>query len=131
MRALDTNVLARWILSDDVRQARTATDLIASGERFLVPETVLLELAWLLQRAGMTRSRVRQTLAGILAEPTFATTDPDSLSEALRHLDAGGDPGDAFHLASARGADAIVTFDADFAKRARKARARPRVDLIG
>lgn len=53
MKALDTNVLARFLVNDDPRQARRVTDLFTSaegdGDQFLVPTLVLLELIWVLE----------------------------------------------------------------------------------
>lgn len=48
MRAVDTNVLARYYLRDDPVQSPLAASLLAAGDVF-VPKTVVLELAWVLQ----------------------------------------------------------------------------------
>ena len=42
MRAVDTNVLARYYLRDDAMQGRIAADLLEAGDVF-VPKTVILE----------------------------------------------------------------------------------------
>ena len=49
MIALDTNVLARYLLNDDAAQAEAAEALLSSGERFFVPLTVWLDLVWVLE----------------------------------------------------------------------------------
>ena len=53
MKALDTNVLVRFLVNDDPQQAKRVTDLFTSaeedGDRFLVPTIVLLELIWVLE----------------------------------------------------------------------------------
>src|SRR5690606_6883842 len=51
VRAVDTNVLARYYLQDDARQARISRALMESGDLF-VPKTVILELEWVLRAAA-------------------------------------------------------------------------------
>jgi hypothetical protein len=48
VRAVDTNVLARYYLADDPAQARVAKGVLESGAVF-IPKTVMLELAWVLK----------------------------------------------------------------------------------
>ena len=43
MIALDTNVLARYLLTDDRKQAEIATALLEGQEQFTAPPTVILE----------------------------------------------------------------------------------------
>ena len=49
MIALDTNVLARFLLKDDAVQHRAAAALLAGAQEFTAPPTVLLELVWVLE----------------------------------------------------------------------------------
>lgn len=53
MAALDTNVLVRWLVNDDVQQAAIVSELLAASasrnERWFVAVTVLLELEWVLR----------------------------------------------------------------------------------
>lgn len=53
MKALDANVLVRFLVNDDPQQARRVTDLFTSaeedGNQFLVTTLVLLELIWVLE----------------------------------------------------------------------------------
>jgi predicted nucleic-acid-binding protein len=49
MRALDTNVLARLLLKDDVLQFKKARHRLASNERCTAPATDMLELVWVLE----------------------------------------------------------------------------------
>lgn len=52
MKALDTNVLVRFLLDDDKTQARRVRrrfeDAERSGDRFLITVPVVLELLWVL-----------------------------------------------------------------------------------
>jgi len=55
MIALDTNVLARYLLNDDAGQARAAAHLLARKQTFTAPLTVMLELVWVLKVNGCAR----------------------------------------------------------------------------
>ena len=48
MRAVDTNILARFYLRDDTTQGRIAADVLTAGDVF-IPKTVVLELEWVLR----------------------------------------------------------------------------------
>ena len=48
MRAVDTNILARFYLRDDAVQGRIAAGVLSAGDVF-VPKTVILELEWVLR----------------------------------------------------------------------------------
>ena len=48
MRAVDTNILARFYLRDDTAQGRIAADVLTAGDVF-IPKTVVLELEWVLR----------------------------------------------------------------------------------
>ena len=48
MRAVDTNVLARYYLRDDATQGRVAASVLSAGDVF-VSKTVILELEWVLR----------------------------------------------------------------------------------
>jgi predicted nucleic-acid-binding protein len=52
VKALDTNVIVRFLINDDETQGRKARDLFEAaertGERFLIGTAVLLETIWVL-----------------------------------------------------------------------------------
>ena len=56
MAALDTNILVRFLVEDDVAQLAAARKLmrkcVNSGEALFVPVTVALELEWVLRSAS-------------------------------------------------------------------------------
>lgn len=53
MPGLDTNVLVRWLVEDDDKQAARAKELFeaarAEQTMYFVPSTVMLELEWVLR----------------------------------------------------------------------------------
>ena len=48
MIAIDTNVLLRYLLQDDEKQANKATKLILGAESVLITDVVLTETIWTL-----------------------------------------------------------------------------------
>lgn len=129
MTALDTNVLARYILADDPAQEARAVAVVEGGP-CLVPVTVLLELAWVLGKpAGGDRALIVRQLRTVLGLPTVYVADPEAVWTAFGDAEAGMDLADAFHRAFAAGADRLATFDRRFADAA-TGRAGVRVEMI-
>ncbi|VVS98197.1 conserved hypothetical protein [Sphingomonas sp. EC-HK361] len=110
MRAIDTNVLARYLLNDDKKQSELAAATIAAG--VFVPATVLLELSWLLQsRYRQSREVVADTLAGIIDLPSVTVADAPLMRWVLSRYAAGADIADMIHLASSTSTVGFATFD--------------------
>lgn len=128
MRAVDTNILARFYLQDDPRQAETAASLLAAGDIF-IPKTVLLELEWVLRGvANQPRSKVLACLAHLIALPGITAEDRTQVESALKAAERGVDFADALHHAASDGCDVLLTFDdRAFARRAQKLRFTPPV----
>lgn len=131
MKALDTNILARYLLGDDMRQAEAAARLLESGERWFVAVTVALELAWVLRSEGVTKTDVISAFRHALALPGVEWQFAGEWRQALAWAESGLDVADALHLALAGKCEAMLTFDERFATRAGRERARPDVVLAG
>lgn len=117
MRAIDTNVLARFVMRDDPTQTARAEQAITGGA--IVPATVMLEFAWLLQsRYGLSRADVALTLKSLVESEDFSFDDAVLMSWAIERFSAGADFADMLHLAGARGLDAFLTFDRAITRRA-------------
>lgn len=119
MIALDTSVLARYILNDNAREHRVAERLI-SDNNCSVSWSVLVELCWVLEsRARLPRSEVADGLA-IIAETARITVPDDALlTWAIDRYAKGADFPDMVHLASAMsGADEFACFDRRLARQA-------------
>ena len=120
MIAVDTNVVVRFLVRDDAKQAARAAELIRSNEIW-ISKTVLLETEWVL------RSLYRfspQSLAGALRalaglERVFLE-DEMAVAKALEWFQQGLDFADALHLASADNARQFATFDGKLARQARR-----------
>ena len=111
MRAVDTNVLARFILNDDPDQSARARAILA--EPVWIPITVWLELGWLLsRRLRMARELVSDAVSAILALDTVETADRAGLLWAIERFRAGADWADVVHLLSSQAnASSFATFD--------------------
>lgn len=110
MNALDTNVVARYILRDDPRQAEIATAILA-GPCFL-SDTVLIELCWLLSsRYRVGRADLVATLRDLLLLPRLMVSDDALIGWAIDRFAAGADFADMMHILSGRHADRFVSFE--------------------
>jgi predicted nucleic-acid-binding protein len=69
LASLDTNCLLRWILGDIPEQAALMNDLISSGKNFTVPDAVLIETVFVLEKVKkISRAVVEQALLVIIGQ---------------------------------------------------------------
>lgn len=125
MIGLDTNVLVRYVMQDEPRQAARAAKLIDSlsaEEPGFVPLVALVELAWVLSGSyGLGRAQVAAALDALLRAKELVLERADIVAQALnRFSTAGADFADALieRSAVAAGCTATMTFDAGAAKAA-------------
>ena len=128
MRAVDTNILARFYLRDHAAQGRIAAAVLAAGDVF-VPKTVILELEWVLRYvADQPESEVLECLEHLIALPGITVEDRDEIETALSHCRKGIDFADALHLAASGTCSELLTFDdRNYARRASNLRLKPPV----
>lgn len=128
MIALDTNVLARYLLDDDPAQARAARRLLADVDaEYWVAVTVVLELAWVLRKSDAPRAVVMGRLRDLLSLRNVRAQNADLVFQALRWAAEGMDLADALHLVLSGKAERFVTFDENLVKQARKLGLQPPV----
>lgn len=128
MIALDTNILARYLLDDEPAQARAARRLLADVKaEYWVPVTVVLELAWVLRKSDAPRSLVMDRLRDLLTLRNVRAQNADLVSRALRWAAEGMDLADALHLVLSARAEQFATFDEALVKQARRLRVQPPV----
>ena len=118
MIALDTNVLVRYMVRDDVQQAEAARALLDSltAERpGYVCREVTVELVWVLERAyGFARDRIATILEELVATEGLVIEEADDVARAaFRYRAAGAGFSDLMILAAAErsGAHLLYTFD--------------------
>ena len=128
MIALDTNVLARYLLDDEPAQARAVRRLLADAKaEYWIPVTVVLELAWVLRKADAPRSVVMERLRDMLSLRNVRVQNADRVFQALRWAAQGMDLADALHLVLSGKAERFTTFDEALVRQARKLGVRPPV----
>lgn len=117
MKAIDSNVVLRFLTVDDPQQATAATASIRAG--VFVPHSVLIETEWVLRSAyGWPAARINAELADLLAMACVEVDQVNALYWALdRHRD-GADWADMLHLIASAGHDAFSTFDQALPKEA-------------
>ena len=120
MRAVDTNVVVRYLTNDDADQAARARDL-TTREDILVPLTVLLETEWVLRAVyGLDAADVVAGLRAFAGLPRVTMEGAAIAALALDWAERGLDFADALHLAAARSLDGFVSFDRSLARMARR-----------
>ena len=118
MRAIDTNVIVRFLTGDDAEQAARARKLIEAGD-ILVATTVLLEAEWVLRSGyGFATKRIVSTLRAFAGLPGVTLEDPPLVARALDWADHGLDFADALHLGRAQDCTAFMSFDRQLARMA-------------
>jgi len=116
---LDTNVLARYIVCDDDKQADAAARLIesqcTSDSPGFISSIVLCELAWVLSRGyKLNRQTVVSVFRGILAVKELQVQDAETAWQALRFFEAGkADFADYLIGVSNRERKVIITYTFD------------------
>jgi predicted nucleic-acid-binding protein len=134
MRALDTNVLARFFIDDpdDTQAAKQRPAAVAAlSERAFVSVTVLLELEWVMhgfyELPKTDISRVFRALASI---EHLSLEDRDAVLAAVDAFDSGLDFADALHMARSSRASGFATFDQQLARQAKGLALAPNVELL-
>ncbi len=129
MIAVDTNLLARLLLSDEPAQHQRVKALFKTRQVFTAPVTVMLELVWVLESHDCTSEKISTGLNALLDLPNFKPERADALRQALLAYTQGMGFADALHLALCSEQQKFITFDKAFAKRALKMGLLPEVTL--
>ncbi|MBL0148569.1 MAG: type II toxin-antitoxin system VapC family toxin [Ideonella sp.] len=134
MRALDTNVLARFFIddADDTQAAKQRPAAVAAlSERAFVAVTVLLELEWVMRGFyALPPADVSRVLRALSSIEHITLEDRGAVLLALDAFDNGLDFADALHLARSSRASRFATFDRRLAKRAKALALLPAVELL-
>ena len=119
MKAIDTNVLVRFLVKDDHAQAEQVRQLFAAAEQqreaFHVPLLVLLETIWVLESAYQIQRRdLIETLGDLLLMPILQFEQREVVQAMLATVAASNlDLPDALIAQSAlkMGCESVLTFD--------------------
>ena len=119
VRAIDTNVVVRFLTGDDPVQAQASRAVITAGDIFIAT-TVLLETEWVLRSGyGFEVSRIGAALRALAGLAGVTMEEPLALARALDWHEAGMDFADALHLAKAKDCEVFLTFDRRLASAAK------------
>ena len=123
MIGLDTNVLVRYIMQDDVKQSSLATRIVESltaESPGFVPLVTIVELAWVLSSAyELSRSQLTEAFEALLRTKELVVERGETVWKGLRLLQrSGGDFADCLIACSAEtaGCTKTMTFDRGAAK---------------
>ena len=118
MISLDTNILVRYLVNDDVDQSAAARGLagtLTAEEPAFVCREVLVELVWVLDRSyGFSRDEISTALLDMLSsEEIVLETSDDVARAALGYRRGDADFSDLMIAAASRreGALPLYTFD--------------------
>jgi len=85
MRAIDTNVVVRLVVRDDLEQVRVAEKFVASGA--WVSQLVLAETIWVLDAVyERTPEQIAAAIEMLLNHEHLTLEDPDVVSYALEQF---------------------------------------------
>jgi len=132
MRGLDTNVLVRFLVRDDRRQAEDASSYIkratSDGDTCFINLIVLCELVWVLESAyGHGRREIADVLEKMLAVRQIEIETKDIVRQAVHDYRQGkGDIADYLigRINQMKGCNTTATFD-------RSLKGAPFFDVIG
>ena len=129
MIVLDTNLLLRYLLIDDVAQAKRAARVLETSPQVTLTPTIVLELVWVLECSDCSRAEIVVALRHVLGLPTMRLPNESALYRAVQWYEQGLDFADALHLALSPATATVMTFDKDFVSKAKRAEAFPPVAL--
>jgi predicted nucleic-acid-binding protein len=122
---LDTNVLVRYIMQDDVQQSLLASQLMESltaAEPGFVSMVSVIELGWVLSGPfNLNREQLAQAIEALLHTKEVIVDRAETVWQALRLFQAGqGDFADCLieRLSAAAGCRQTMTFDRGAVKHA-------------
>ena len=111
--SVDTNVLVRAVLQDDVSQGEAAATLLRSASLIAVSLPCLCELVWVLRRgAKLSVADVALTIRDLLGAGNVVMNRP-AVEAGLAVLEAGGDFADGIMAYEGEwlGGETFVSFD--------------------
>ena len=124
MKAIDTNILIRFLTGDDERQAKKVYSIFKRAEsekkQLFVPLLVVLEMIWVLESVyEVSRIKILDSISDLLLMPVLKFGHHSALQQ-LVHSAHGNkyDLSDSLiaHSAKVNGCETVITFDKKAAK---------------
>ena len=116
--SVDTNVLVRVVLQDEVKQARTANKLLTQASLIAVSIPCLCELVWVLRRgAKLPKEDISAAIRTLMAARNVVLNRP-AVEAGLEIHEAGGDFVDGVMAYEGRwlGGEIFTLFDKEAVK---------------
>lgn len=133
MKAIDTNVLARFFINDeDDREAakQRPAAIAAMSEAVFVSISVILEFEWVMRGFyELPRKDIQRVFESLCGLENVQIEDRGVILSALNSYQRGLDFADALHLARADFCTAFLSFDQRLKKRATAAKLSPAVEI--
>ncbi len=123
MKAIDTNILARFFIDDPddeqaAKQRPKAIEILQQPA--YIPITVILEFEWVMRGFyKLDRADILQVYRMLLGFAHVEVEDHARVMHALDYYEQGLDFADSLHAIRSQDYQAFVTFDAKFAKKAK------------
>ena len=119
MKALDTNVLVRFLIGDEARQANKVHAVFKSAEsrkvEYFVPLLVVMELLWVLDSAyGIPRRDIVDSIHELVSMPILKFESHEAITKFIQSAaESDFDLPDLLIACSAKssGCDKTLTFD--------------------
>ncbi|KPN72652.1 type II toxin-antitoxin system VapC family toxin [Neisseria sp. 83E34] len=112
--AIDTNVLIRLLVGDDLEQQQKAIELFEMNHEIMISTTVLIETVWVLLRVYKTpRKMIVDQLRNFIVSVPNLVVKEDEIEAGLAVMENGGDFADGVneYIGSQLGAEKFATFD--------------------
>jgi predicted nucleic-acid-binding protein len=86
---IDTNLLVRYLVEDDLQKAKAVDNLLKKAEkneiRIYVPSIVVAELVWVLESFyKMIKTEIAELIEAILSTPGIEVTEKPIIAAALK-----------------------------------------------
>ena len=112
MQSVDTNVVVRFLLSDDTDQSLIAERVLSEGA--FISLTVLLETSWLLgSRYKLNSAQIVDLVNVLRAHVAIQIEGEEWLDWLLNSFVQGLDFADLIHLIASKNFQSFATFDRD------------------
>ena len=85
MISIDTNVLLRYLLDDDIKQSKKASSIITGKNNVLITDIVLTETIWTLKgkKYNLSKELIVKVINTLFAEPKILFEDGQTVWRAL------------------------------------------------
>ncbi len=119
MKAIDTNILVRFLTGDDERQAKKVYSIFKKAEtekiELFVPLLVVLEMIWILEFVyEAARAEILDAIGDLLLMPIFKFDQQPAIQQFIHSAQGNKyDLSDLLiaHSAKINGCEAVLTFD--------------------